>query len=63
MYSKYIYVSDFSSFSVPCSHSDLDLAAMRALGLVLNGLVLQPKEMTGDIFEQKGKLFQKYLCL
>ena len=40
--------------------SDLDLAAMKALGQVLNGLVLQPRGMTGDIFEQKSKLFQRY---
>ena len=43
-----------------CVCSDLDLGAMRALGQVLNRLVLQPKGMTGDIFEQKSKLFQKY---
>lgn len=40
--------------------SDLDLAAMKALGQVLNGLVLQPRGMTGDIIEQKSKLFQRY---
>ena len=39
--------------------SDLDLGAMKALGQVLNGLVLQPRGMTGDIFEQKSKLFQR----
>ena len=39
--------------------SDLDLAVMKALGQVFNGLVLQPRGMTGDIFEQKSKLFQR----
>ena len=39
--------------------SDLDLGAMKALGQVRNGLVLQPRGMTGDIFEQKSKLFQR----
>ena len=33
---------------------------MKALGQVLNGLVLQPRGMTGDIIEQKSKLFQRY---
>ena len=32
---------------------------MRAIGPVLSGLVLKPKDMTGDIIEQKGKLFLK----
>ena len=34
---------------------------MKALGQVLNGLVLQPRGMTGDIIEQKSKLFQQYV--
>ena len=33
---------------------------MKALGHVLNGLVLHPRGMTGDIFEQKSKLFQRF---
>jgi neurofibromin 1 len=40
--------------------NDLDLGAMKALGQVLNGLVLQPRGMTGDVFEQKSKLFQRH---
>ena len=36
---------------------------MKALGQVLNGTVLHPKGMTGDIVEQKGKLFQKYVLV
>ena len=43
----------------PSHCSELDLCAMRAIGLVLSGLVLQPKDMTGDIIEEKGKLFLK----
>ena len=57
MYSVRIHVP------LPFVCSDLDLGAMRALGQVLNGLVLQPRGMTGDIFEQKSKLFQRYICL
>lgn len=53
----YICKCDYLSFS-----SDLDFGAMKALGQVLNGLVLQPRGMTGDIFEQKSKLFQRYTC-
>ena len=47
--------------TLACVCSDLDLGAMRALGQVLNGLVLQPRGMAGDIFEQKSKLFQRYV--
>lgn len=48
-----------------CSHgqnlqNELDLCAMRAMGPVLQGLVLQPKDMAADIIEEKGKLFQRY---
>ena len=43
----------------PPTLSELDLSAMRAVGLVLSGLVLQPKDMTGDIIDEKGKLFLK----
>ena len=57
MYSVRIHVP------LPFVCSDLDLGAMRALGQVLNGLVLQPRGMTGDIFEQKSKLFQRYMSV
>ena len=51
------------TLTLACVCSDLDLGAMRALGQVLNGLVLQPRGMSGDIFEQKSKLFQRYVCM
>ena len=30
---------------------------MKAVGLVLHNLVLQPKDTSGDVIEEKGKLF------
>lgn len=32
---------------------------MKAIGAVLSGLPLQPKDISGDIIEEKGKLFLK----
>ena len=64
MYHMYIYIlcNDVTIIlTLACACSDLDLGAMRALGQVLNGLVLQPRGMAGDIFEQKSKLFQRYV--
>ena len=40
-------------------HSELDLSAMRAVGTVLSGLPLQPRDSAGDIVEAKSKLFLK----
>ena len=39
--------------------SDLDLSALRALGLVMSGLVLQSKYKSSDVSEGKSKLFLK----
>lgn len=32
---------------------------MKAAGMVLSGLPLQPKDIGNDIYEEKGKLFLK----
>ena len=57
--------SDFSFFffHFTCAISfcsDLDLNSLRAVGLVMSGLVLQGKFKTSDILEEKGRLFLKY---
>lgn len=49
----------FTSTSLHVCYSDLDLSALRAMGLVMSGLVLQSKFKTSDVFEEKGKLFLK----
>lgn len=54
----------YSTFSLPFPPpppSDLDLSALRAIGLVMSGLVLQSKFKTSDVIEEKGKLFLKYV--
>lgn len=48
-----------------CTHednlrSDLDLCAMKAVGTVLSALPLQPRDIIGDMIEEKGKLFLKH---
>jgi len=39
--------------------SELDLHVLRALSLLLSGLVLQSKMKTSHVFEEKEKLFLK----
>jgi len=42
-----------------CCYSDLDMSALRAMGQVMSGLVLQSKMKSSDMFEEKGKVFMK----
>ena len=69
-YLSSIYLSIYLSF-YPSIHSsihpliyisicsDLDLCAMKAVGTVLSALPLQPRDIIGDMIEEKGKLFLK----
>lgn len=49
----------FGFFPSHSLSSDLDLSALRALGLVMSGLVLQSKYKSSDVSEGKSKLFLK----
>ena len=58
-----LYNQTYCSIGIICTFyspsSDLDLSALRALGLVMSGLVLQSKYKSSDVSEGKSKLFLK----